>query len=198
MTENLADQFYKGLPIITLRDAGHWRQWLDENHAASAGVWLRLFRKSSEKKNLTHDEALLDALCFGWIDGQSKSFDEESFLQKFTPRRKRSLWSKRNTELVLQLIAAGKMQAAGLKEIEEAKADGRWDKAYDSHANMTIPDDFLKKLAEDEHAMKFFKSLNKTNLYAITWRLQTAKKEETRLRRMEKIIAMLAKGEKFH
>jgi uncharacterized protein YdeI (YjbR/CyaY-like superfamily) len=186
------------MPIITFSDATAWRNWLLENHDKANGVWIQFFKKDSGKKTFSHPEALEDALCFGWIDGQAKSYDGESYLQKFTPRRKNSMWSKRNTEYVERLINEGRMQPAGLKEIEAAKADGRWAKAYDSPANMEVPDDFMKELAKDKQALEFFKSLSKTNKFAITWRLQTAKKPETRQRRMEKILDMLSKGEKFH
>ena len=139
-----------------------------------------------------------EALCFGWIDGQAKSYDEKSYLQKYTPRRKRSIWSKRNTKKVEQLIKVGKMHSSGLAEIEAAKADGRWAQAYDSPANMKIPDDFIKELSKKPKALAFFKTLNKTNTFSITWRLQTAKKPETRERRMKVIVEMLEQGKKFH
>ncbi|HUP26822.1 MAG TPA: YdeI/OmpD-associated family protein, partial [Chloroflexia bacterium] len=133
-----------------------------------------------------------------WIDGQAKPFDSESWLQKFTPRRARSVWSKVNTQKVERLIEAGRMKPAGLKQIEAAKLDGRWESAYDPQSTATVPDDFLRELEKDEKAKAFFDTLNKTNRYAIIWRLQTAKKPETRERRMKVILEMLARGEKFH
>ena len=147
---------------------------------------------------MTHAEALADALCYGWIDGPLKKHDEESWLHKFVPRRPKSLWSKRNREIVERLTETGKMMAAGLKEVEEAKADGRWDKAYDSPSKMRVPDDFMKELSKNKKARTFFGTLNKANTYAIAWRLQTAKKPETREKRMKTIIEMLAAGKPLH
>jgi uncharacterized protein YdeI (YjbR/CyaY-like superfamily) len=175
-----------------------WRDWLSKNHSSADGIWLRLYKKDSGIKSINHDEALDEALCFGWIDGQAKSYDEESYLQKFTPRRKRSIWSKRNTEKVQQLIKDGKMHASGIAEIEAAKADGRWEKAYDSPSNMKIPDDFLKELSKKPEALAFFNTLNKTNKFSIGWRLQTATKPETREKRIKTIIEMLQQGKDFH
>lgn len=186
------------LPIIAFQSQKKWRDWLLKNNSTSNGVWLRLYKKDSGLKSINHDMALDEALCFGWIDGQAKKYDEESYLQKFTPRREKSIWSKRNIEKVEQLIKEGKMDPSGLVEIEKAKEDGRWDKAYDSPANMKIPDDFLKEISKNSKAFAFFKTLNKTNLYSIAWRLQTAKKQETRQSRMKVIIKMLEEGKKFH
>ncbi len=137
-------------------------------------------------------------MCYGWIDGQLKKCDEKSWLQKFTPRRARSIWSKRNADRATKLIKLKKMKPAGLKEIENAKSDGRWEKAYESPKDMTIPGDFLKRLSKDKKAQKFFETLNRANKYAISWRLQTAKKPETREKRMINILDMLSKEEKFH
>jgi len=175
-----------------------WARWLAKNHADSTGVWLRFFKKAGGTASVNHADALLLALCYGWIDGQLKKHDEQSWLRKFSPRRAKSIWSKRNRELAEQLAAAGKMKPAGLKEISAAKADGRWERAYDSPGKMTVPADFLRALTKNKNARSFFKTLNKANRYAIAWRLQTAKKPETRDRRMQAIIAMLAKGEAFH
>jgi uncharacterized protein YdeI (YjbR/CyaY-like superfamily) len=175
-----------------------WARWLAVNHADSKGVWLRFFKKASGTESVSHAEALAIALCYGWIDGQLKKHDEQSWLRKFTPRRPKSIWSKRNRELVEQLAQAGKMKPAGFKEMAAAKQDGRWDRAYDSPSKMTVPADFLKALTKNKHARLFFKTLNKANIYAIAWRLQTAKKTETRDKRMQEIIAMLAKGQAFH
>lgn len=183
---------------ISFQTPQKWRDWLSKNYSVADGIWLRLYKKDSGVKSINHEEALDEALCFGWIDGQAQSYDEESYLQKFTPRRKRSIWSKRNTEKVERLIEAGKMHASGLTEIEAAKADGRWAKAYDSSANMKIPDDFLKELSKKPEALAFFNTLNKTNIFSIGWRLQTAKKPETREKRMKTIIEMLEQGKKFH
>lgn len=184
--------------IISFQTQKKWRSWLLKNHSTAVGIWLRLYKKDSGIKSINHDEALDEAFCYGWIDGQAKSYDEESYLQKFTPRRKRSIWSKRNTEKVEELIKAGKMHSSGLKEIEAAKADGRWEKAYDSPKNMKIPDDFLKELSKKPEALAFFNTLNKTNKFSIGWRLQTAKKPETREKRIKTIIEMMEQGKKFH
>ena len=150
-----------------------WRDWLEQNHSNVNGIWLRFYKKGSGIVSLNYAAALDEALCFGWIDGQSKSLDENSYLQKFTPRRARSIWSKRNIEHVARLIEEGKMNPSGLKEAEAAKTDGRWQKAYDSPANMEIPEDFLRELSKDKKAFAFYKTLNKANTYAIVWRLQT-------------------------
>ena len=186
------------LPVITLKSQEEWELWLVDNHASSTGLWLRFFKKASGKKSLTYAEAVEEALCYGWIDGQSKSYDSESWLQKFTPRRARSIWSKINIQRIERLIEAGKMKPAGLQQVEAAKLDGRWERAYDSPSSATVPDDFLQELAKDEKARAFFETLNKANTYAIVWRLQTAKKPETREKRLKAILEMLAKGEKFH
>jgi uncharacterized protein YdeI (YjbR/CyaY-like superfamily) len=186
------------LEIMAFPSAKEWERWLAKRHAGSTGIWLRFFKKRSGIASVTHAEALAAALCFGWIDGQLKKYDEDSWLRKFAPRRPRSTWSKRNRELVEQLAEAGKMSPAGLKEVEAAKADGRWDRAYDSPSKMTVPEDFLKELSKNKTARTFFETLNKANTYAIAWRLQTAKSPDTRKRRMSAIIEMLAKGKKFH
>jgi uncharacterized protein YdeI (YjbR/CyaY-like superfamily) len=184
--------------IVAPKSVKEWETWLKANHARSKGVWLCIQKKGSAKKSPTYHEALDVALCYGWIDGQKNSHNESSWLQRFTPRRPRSSWSKRNTEHAERLIKAGKMKSAGLAEIKAAKKDGRWKAAYDSPSNATIPEDFLKRLRRNKKAEAFFKSLNKTNLFAIAYRLQTAKKPETREKRMKTILAMMARGEKFH
>lgn len=186
------------LPVIEIESPQKWREWLEKNHSSSNGVWLRIYKKNSNVKTINHDQGVDEALCFGWIDGQAKSYDEESYLQKFTPRRNGSIWSKINTEKAERFIKEGKMHAAGLAEVEKAKADGRWKKAYDSPANMKIPEDFLKEVSKNPAASVFFETLNKTNLYSIAWRLQTAKKPETRMKRMKAIIEMLGQKKKFH
>jgi uncharacterized protein YdeI (YjbR/CyaY-like superfamily) len=186
------------LQIISFKFPKDWASWLAKNHATSRGIWLRLFKKDSGVASVTYAEALDEALCYGWIDGQLEEYDEKSWLRKFTPRRPKSVWSKRNIEHVNRLIADGKMKPAGLKEVEAAKADGRWERAYDSPSAMQVPQDFLIELAKNKKARAFFETLNKANTYAIAWRLQTAKKPETRAKRMQAILAMLKRGEKFH
>ena len=186
------------MPTLACTSPKEWRVWLAQNHRTSDGVWLRLYKKDSGKKTILHAEALDEALCYGWIDGQIQAYDEISWLRKFTPRRPKSIWSKRNIELVRRLTKEGRMKPAGLEQVAAAKKDGRWTQAYDSPKNMTVPQDFLQKLAKNPDAHAFFKTLNKANVYAIAWRLQTAKKPETRTRRMNTLLEMLGKGKKFH
>jgi uncharacterized protein YdeI (YjbR/CyaY-like superfamily) len=186
------------IPIIELKTAGAFEAWLIKNHDNSNGLWLKIFKKDSGKKTISYAEALDIALCYGWIDGQKQAHSEQAWLQKFCPRSAKSIWSKINTGHVERLINEGKMRPAGLKAVEKAKADGRWEKAYDSPGKMTIPEDFLKELSKNKKAEVIFRGLNKTNLFSIGFRLQTAKKPETREKRMREIIEMLAKGEKFH
>jgi len=178
--------------------AREWRSWLRKHHAAPDGIWLRFFKKASGVKSITYAEALDEALCFGWIDGQARPCDSESWLQRFTPRRSKSIWSKRNREHTARLIKEKRMTAAGLKEIERAKQDGRWESAYDSPKDMKVPADFLRELKKDKTAYAFFKTLSKANTYAIAWRLQTAKKPETRDKRREALLQMLGQGKKLH
>ncbi len=184
--------------IIAFQDSTTWRHWLDKNHAKVDGLWLRLYKKASNVPTVSYAEALDEALCYGWIDGQKKSYDEDSFLQKFTPRRAKSMWSKRNIEHITRLTERGLMMPAGMLEVERAKDDGRWDAAYDTPSDMTISHEFLAELKKHPVAEKFFKTLNKTNTYAIAWRLQTAKTEETRKRRQDKIITQLDSEQKLH
>jgi uncharacterized protein YdeI (YjbR/CyaY-like superfamily) len=186
------------LPVLPFSTPTKWNRWLEKHHASSDGVWLQLYKKDSGVASINHTQALDEALCFGWIDGQAKSYDERSYLQKFTPRRARSIWSKRNIEHIARLDKEGKMRPAGWKEVEAAKSDGRWERAYDSPANMVMPDDFLQRLTKNKKSAAFFESLNKTNKFAIGWRLQTAKKPETREKRMKAILQMLKEGKKFH
>ncbi len=175
-----------------------WQTWLAKNYETSNGVWLMLAKKNAAKPTVKYAEALDVALCYGWIDGQKKPYDEQYWLQKFGPRRANSIWSKRNIEHTQRLIKEGRMQPAGLKAIEAAKANGNWKAAYDAQSQMTIPKDFLKALYKNKKATAFFKTLNRTNLFSIAFRLQTAKKEETKQKQIMKIIEMLEKQEKFH
>ena len=184
--------------ILAFSSAIELENWFAENHAKSIGIWVRFFKKNSDLPSVTYDEALDAALCFGWIDGQLKKYDEVSWLRKFTPRRPKSVWSKRNRGHAERLIKAGKMHEAGLQEVEAARKDGRWNAAYDSAQNMVVPDDFLTELGKHSTAKAFFETLNRANVYAIVWRLQTAKKPETRQKRLKTILAMLAEGQKFH
>ncbi len=186
------------METISFENTNDIRQWLIGNYNSSDGIWLCIHKKDSGLASVTYAEALDVALCFGWIDGQKKPLNAQSWLQKFTPRRARSGWSKINTEHIERLIKSGEMTPAGLNEVEAAKADGRWEAAYQSFSNATIPEDFLIELHKHEKATTLFDTLNKTNLYSISYRLQTAKKPETRIKRMHDIIAMLERGEKFH
>lgn len=185
-------------PIIEFKTTEAFETWLAENHDNSNGIWLKIFKKDSGMETISYAEALDVALCYGWIDGQKKSHDEQAWLQKFCPRGAKSIWSKINTGHVERLINEGRMRPAGLKAVENAKANGSWERAYDSSSNIVISEDFLKELSKNKKAEAFFKSLNKTNLFSIAFRLQTAKKTETREKRMKQIIEMLEKGEKFH
>lgn len=186
------------LPILSFENQSEWEKWLRINYEQTTGFWMRIYKKGSNVKSINYAEALDEALCFGWIDGQKKSYDEQSFLQRFTPRRSRSIWSKRNIENVARLEKAGKLKPSGIREIEAAKTDGRWAAAYDPASVMEIPEDFTIELSRNKKALAFFEGLNKTNKYAIAWRLQTAKKPETREKRMKEILLMLAMGQKFH
>lgn len=187
------------LPTEHFADAVAWERWL-ERHPQSSGVWLKIAKKDAGIPSVTYTEALDVALCHGWIDGQKKGFDAQFFLQRFTPRRARSTWSKINVTKIDVLTAAGRMRPAGLREVEAAKADGRWDAAYDGAKSMDVPPELAKALAlaKNRKAKAFFDALDKTNRYAVCWRVQTAVKPETKLARVEKLVAMLARGEKIH
>jgi uncharacterized protein YdeI (YjbR/CyaY-like superfamily) len=185
------------LAIVTFPTRGAWSRWLTAHHASSPGVWIELAKKASGRKSVTYAEAVEVALCFGWIDGQGRGKDELSWLQKFTPRRKGSRWSKINRERALALIASGKMRAPGLAEIQRAKQDGRWKAAYDSPKGSKVPEDLRRALAESARARAFFAELNATNRYSILYRIQTAKKPETRARRIAEFVKMLAQRKKL-
>jgi len=199
MTNNKKTKSSKAdLPVIPFATANMWEQWLEQNHEISDGIWLQFFKKGSGIASVTYAEALDVALCYGWIDAQLKSIDELSYKQHFTPRRPKSIWSKRNIEHITRLTEEGRMKPTGINQVENAKADGRWEQAYDSQSSMTIPDDFMKELARNKKALNFYESLSKTNKYAIAFRIQTAKRPETRLKRMKEILEMLLREEKFH
>jgi len=185
------------LPILPFADAGAWDAWLVAN-AASKGLWLKIAKKDSGIATVTYAGALDVALCHGWIDGQKRSFDGDYFLQRFTPRRPKGLWSKINIGHAERLIAEGRMRAGGQREIDAAKADGRWDAAYDGARSMETPPELAAALAKNKKARMFFEALDKTNRYSVCWRVQTAKKPETRAKRVEALVAMLARGEKIH
>ena len=185
-------------PKLTFTTQEEWESWLDGNGATVPGVWLRLAKKSAAEPTISYAQALEGALCYGWIDGQKQAESEDYWLQRFTPRKARSIWSKINTAKAEALIAAGRMRPAGLLEVERAKGDGRWDAAYSSASTSTIPDDLQQALDANPKAQAFFLTLNSTNRYAILFRIQTVKKAETRAKKIAQFIEMLSKGEKLH
>lgn len=195
---SLIMESFKDLPVLLFTSQQHWHIWLNENHKQHKGLWLKHAKKSSGKQSVSYGEALEEALCYGWIDSQKQAYDEDYYLQKFTPRGPKSVWSKINVAKVEALTKAGKMQPAGLAAIESAKQDGRWGAAYDPPSASTVPEDFQTALDENPKAKQFFETLNKTNVYAFCWRIQTAKKPETRKARIEKFIDMLNRREKLH
>ena len=185
------------LPTKHFKNQKAWEKWLVAN-AEGKGIWLQIAKKDSGIASVNYAEALEIALCHGWIDGQKRGLDGQFFLQRFTPRRPRSLWSKINIAHVERLIAAGRMQPGGMREVEAAKADGRWDVAYQSFSGMEVPAELAEALKKNKKAKAFFDQLDKTNRYSFCWRVHTAKKAETRLARAEKFVGMLARGEKIH
>jgi uncharacterized protein YdeI (YjbR/CyaY-like superfamily) len=185
------------LPVKLFKTPAAWEKWLTA-HASASGVWLQFAKKGQGMVTVTYAEALDVALCHGWIDSQLKTMDAQYYLQKFTPRKPKSLWSKINVEKAEKLIAAGRMQAGGLREVEAAKAEGRWQAAYDSASTMPVPEELAAALAKNKKAKAFFETLDKTNRYAVCWRVQTAKKPETRAARVKKLVEMLVKREKIH
>ena len=185
-------------PTLPFESQQHWEAWLQENHASAKGVWLQLAKKEARVPSVSYAEALEVALCYGWIDGQKGALDDQFWLQKFTPRGPKSIWSKINRDKANVLISTGRMQPAGLRQVELAQADGRWAAAYESQRTIGVPDDFQRALDEHPQAQAFFTTLNSANRYAFLFRLQTAKKPETRAERMRTFIDMLERGEKFH
>lgn len=186
------------LPILLFDDEQAWERWLEQHHGTAAGVWLQLAKKHSRLRSVAYAAALDVALCYGWIDSQKRSHDAESWLQKFTPRSPKSIWSKINVEKVRALSAAGRMRPAGLQAIEQAKASGRWEAAYESQSNARVPEDFQSALERSPEAKAFFASLNSANRYAMLFRIQSAKRPDTRTQRIEKFVGMLMRGEKIH
>jgi uncharacterized protein YdeI (YjbR/CyaY-like superfamily) len=187
-----------GLVTIFFESAADWEQWLDANHEGARGVWIKVAKKGSGIASVTTAEALEVALCFGWIDSRREALDDEYFLQRYTPRQPRGRWSRINREKVERLIAEGRMRPAGLAEVERAKADGRWHAAYDGARAATVPDDLRRELDARPAAKAFFDTLSRQNRYAILYRLQDAKKPETRARRLAKFVAMLEAGETIY
>lgn len=182
-------------PIIDFASQEEWNTWLAAQHQQSKGVWLKIAKKGSGSVSVSKEEAVETALCFGWIDGQLKPFDEDYWLVRFTPRRRMSKWSENNRTKALALIEQGRMLAAGLKEVEEAKADGRWDAAYASSSKASVPEDLQMALESDEQAKQFFAKLDSRNKYAIIYRINDAKRLETRATRIAKYVSMLSRGE---
>jgi uncharacterized protein YdeI (YjbR/CyaY-like superfamily) len=186
------------LPIVLFAGPPEFEAWLEENHASSQGLWLKIAKKGAAEASVTYAEALELALCFGWIDSQKRGHDETHFLQRFTPRRPRGRWSRINREKAEALIEGGKMRPAGMTEIEAAKADGRWEAAYEGQRTAQVPPDLQRELDANPAAKEFFTELDSANRYAIVYRLNDAKKPETRERRLRKFVAMLERGEKIH
>lgn len=180
------------------KNARAFETWLKKHHTNTNGLWLKIAKRGADEPSVTYPEAVEIALCWGWIDGQKKGLDDQHFLQRFTPRRRRSIWSKINVNKVAALIAAGRMQAPGFAQIEAAKADGRWAQAYDGARTSEVPEDLLAALEAEPKAKAFFATINAANRYAVLWRIQTAVKPETRARRIAQLVEMLARGETIH
>ena len=189
---------YQGQPMLAFPDPAAWEKWLAAEHAGASGLWLKLAKKGCPHTTVSYAEALDIALCFGWIDGQKRPLDDDYWLQRFTPRKPRGKWSKINRGKAEALIAAGRMRPTGLREVEAAKADGRWDAAYDGQSTATVPDDLRQALDADPDAAAFFATLDRGNRYAILYRVQEAKKPETRAARMAKFVAMLHDHQTVH
>jgi uncharacterized protein YdeI (YjbR/CyaY-like superfamily) len=185
-------------PIMAFESATAFEQWLEEAHQEHQGIWLRIYKKGSKTPTITYAEAVEVGLCFGWIDGQKNKHDDESWVQKFTKRGQKSVWSKVNVGHIERLTKEGRMRPAGHKTVEEAKTDGRWDKAYSSSSTAEMPEDFLKALAKNKKAKAFYDTLNKTNTYAMYYRITSVKKAETRERKIREFVEMLEKEQKIH
>jgi uncharacterized protein YdeI (YjbR/CyaY-like superfamily) len=198
MMNEIGGGIQKPSSIRHFKSRREWAAWLEKNHRKSAGVWLRLAKKGATLRSVSYQEALEVALCYGWIDGQKRPESEQAWLQRFVSRSARSVWSKINREKALALIASGDMQPAGLEAIENARKNGRWEAAYDSPGGATVPQDFQAALDAHPRAAAFFKTLDRANRYAVLWRIQTAKKAETRARKIEQMVEMLGRKEKVH
>ena len=182
--------------ILNVADAAAWRAWLEQHHQDQRGVWLAIAKKGTA--GVSRDEALEEALCHGWIDGQARRNDDATYLQRYTPRRSASVWSKRNVAIIERLEREGRMRPAGLAEVERAKQDGRWDAAYAGSATIEVPADLAEALNAEPQAQAMFEKLTRQNRYAVLYRVQAAKRPETRQRRIEKFVAMLARGETIY
>ena len=186
------------LPILSFATQQDWEAWLEEQHTDTKGIWLKIAKKDTGIPSVSYAQALESALCYGWIDGQKASVDATYWLQKFTPRGPKSSWSQVNCDKATALLAEGRMQPTGIRQVELARADGRWEAAYAPQSKITIPDDFQRELDSNQKAKEFFSTLNSVNRYAILHRIQTAKKPETRSARIQKFIEMLANNEKIY
>jgi len=187
-----------GRPIFAFASPEAWEAWLEREHATSDGLWIKFAKKGSGVASLVYAEAVEVGLCYGWIDSQALSLDERFYLQRFTPRRARSKWSRVNRDKVEELARQGRMKPAGLAQVEAAKSDGRWEAAYASPANVEVPEDLKHALDANPRAAEFFSTLNKSNRFAVVYQLEDAKKPETRARRLERFVAMLERGEKLY
>lgn len=190
---------YKVVPskILEFRSAAEWERWLARNHTKSAGIWMKIPRKSSGVRSVSTSEAVDVALCYGWITGQARPYDKKSWLDRFVPRRPKSIWSKINTERVERLIAEGRMKPAGLRQVEEAKKDGRWQRAYLPPSRARLPDDFLRELNKNLRAESFFRTLGRSDAYSVIFRVENARNPEKRKEKIRQLVEMLARGEKF-
>jgi len=186
------------LPIMSFENQQDWEAWLKENHTETKGIWLKLAKKTARTPSVSYAEALDSALCYGWIDGQKAAFDDKYWLQKFTPRTAKSIWSKVNCGKAEALIAEGRMQSEGLRQVELARSDGRWERAYESQSKITIPDDFQSELDKNPKAQDFFNTLDSANRYAFLFRIHAAKKPETRAAKIQKFVEMLHQQQKLH
>ena len=185
-------------PTRLFKNQSAWAAWLAKNHTLSTGIWLRIAKKNSGLQSVSYQEALETALCYGWIDGQKLPENERTWLQRFVPRSEKSIWSKINREKALAMIESGRMKAAGLRAIEQAKKNGRWESAYESPSRATVPEDLAAALASHPAANEFFQDLDRANRYAILFRIQNAKRAETRARKVKEFIEMLERREKIH
>ena len=196
-----SDRFVKNsenVPIMSFETQQDWEVWLKEHHAETKGIWLKIAKKEALSPSVSYAEALEGALCYGWIDGQKAAFDDKYWLQKFTPRTAKSIWSKVNCGKAEALIAEGRMQPAGLRQVELAKSDGRWERAYESQSKITIPADFQSELDKNPKARDFFSTLDSANRYAFLFRIHAAKKPETRSAKIQKFVEMLNQQQKLH
>ena len=186
------------LPVVSFEDTDAWDAWLTAHATDSPGLWLKIAKKGSAGRSISYSDALDVALCHGWIDGQKGRLDDEYWLQRFTPRKPGSKWSKINTERAAALIESGRMRPAGLREVERAQGDGRWEQAYESQSRVTVPEDLARALAANQRARAFFATLDSTNRYAILYRIGTAKRPETRAKRIDAFVAMLSEHKKIY